>query len=207
MLLRLDNNPFTTNSYILWNETDALLVDPVGSINHFEQVLKERGLVCRGILYTHGHYDHIASANVASEFFQVPIYIHELDKDMLYQSDKSLATYFSRTFSLEEHRKVVAFQDGDLLTFGALSVEVIHTPGHTPGSVCFKHQDELITGDTLFAGSIGRTDFPGSDGKAMQTSLTRIKAMEGDPGVHPGHGPSSTLEEERQTNPYLKRMR
>lgn len=197
-------NPFSTNSYILVQEGHAVLVDPVGDPEKFAESIAEKGAVCSAIIYTHGHYDHIASAEVMYERFQVPLYIHVLDKEMLYDAEKNLSVFFSRNFFLEPTIPIITMEDGQVLEIETLKILVHHTPGHTPGSVCLESDSDLYTGDTLFEGSIGRTDFPGSDHSAMEESLKKLKEMDPALNVHPGHGASSTLEQELKTNHYLR---
>lgn len=204
MIIKKTINPFTTNSYILIQDGHGVLVDPVGDPEEFAKTLEENQAKCLGIVYTHGHYDHIASAYAFYQQFQVPLQIHSADREMFYFPEKNLSMYFSRNFSLEEDIPVKTFEDLEVLTFGGILLQVYHTPGHTPGSVCLQWESDLFTGDTLFEGSIGRTDFPGSDPKTMQSSLQKLKAMDPGLAIHPGHGDSSTIEEELLENPYMR---
>jgi glyoxylase-like metal-dependent hydrolase (beta-lactamase superfamily II) len=204
MMIKKENNPFTTNSYIVIDQGSAVFIDPVGDAASFAEDLEKNQATCLAIVYTHGHYDHIAAAEVFEQRFGVPVYIHTLEKEMLYIPEKNLSVYFSRNFSIEESIPVVTFQDGEELVFGSLTFKVHHTPGHTAGSVCLEQGSDLFTGDTLFEGSIGRTDFPGSDPKAMQQSLKKLKTLDPALCIHPGHGLSSTLAEEWATNPYMR---
>lgn len=197
-------NHFTTNSYILLEDGDAVLVDPVGDPKEFVAELEGKSAVCRGIVYTHGHYDHIVSAEDFYKQFQMPLHIHSMDKEMFYDPQKNLSVFFSRNFSLDPSIPIITMEDGETLEFGKVKIRIHHTPGHTPGSVCLESGDDLYTGDTLFEGSIGRTDFPGSDLSLMQMSLKKLKVMEPGLQVHPGHGGSSTIEEELRTNHYLR---
>ena len=189
--------PIGTNCYILEDEASraAAVVDPGGGAPDILAALRE--LDVRYILLTHGHYDHTgAVAALARAFPQAAVYIHERD---FRGADPSL-------FPLEtELAEGVRFYDeGTRLPLGGLAVEVLHTPGHSEGSVTLLCGSTLFCGDTLFAGSCGRTDFPGGDTRKMLASLRRLGDLKGDLAVLPGHMEASTLERERRTNPYLR---
>lgn len=186
-----------TNCYILEDEASrrAAVIDPGGDGPEILAALG--GLEVGYILLTHGHYDHTgAVAEVAEAFPRAAVYIHEGD---FHGVDPSL-------FPLETELPdgVTFYGEGDRLPLGGLTVEVLHTPGHSEGSVTLRCGDALFCGDTLFAGSCGRTDFPGGDMGKMLASLRRLGELKGDLAVLPGHMDSSTLERERQTNPYLR---
>lgn len=188
--------PIGTNCYILEDESthQAAVIDPGGDAPRLLTALK--GLEIRYILLTHGHYDHTgAAAELASAFPQAEVYIHERDyRDV----DPSL-------FPLRTELSAVNFYDeGDCLPLGELELQVLYTPGHSEGSVTLRCEDALFCGDTLFAGSCGRTDFPGGDTAKILVSLRRLGELEGDLRVLPGHMEDSTLSRERQVNPYLR---
>ena len=145
-------------------------------------------------ILSHGHYDHVGGVTAVRQAFPgVPVYLHPEDAD---GTDQLMPTAKLGPLTL--------WRDGDVVPLGNLKVEVLHTPGHTPGSVCLRCRDALFTGDTLFAGSCGRTDLPGGDGEKMTASLKRLGELEGDFRIFPGHNEFTTLEQERATNPYLK---
>ncbi len=188
--------PIGTNCYILEDESthQAAVIDPGGDAPRLLTALK--GLDVRYILLTHGHYDHTgAAAELSAAFPKAEVYIHEKDyRDV----DPSL-------FPLHTELSGVHFYgEGDRLVLGTLALEVLHTPGHSEGSVTLRCGDILFCGDTLFAGSCGRTDFPGGDTAKLLASLRRLGELEGDLRVLPGHMEDSTLSRERQTNPYLR---
>ena len=188
--------PIGTNCYLLEDEStrQAAVIDPGGDAPRLLAALK--GLDVRRILLTHGHYDHTgAAAELAAAFPKAEVYIHEKDyRDV----DPSL-------FPLHTELSGVRFYgEGDRLTLGELELQVLHTPGHSEGSVTLRCGDVLFCGDTLFAGSCGRTDFPGGDTAKLLASLRRLGELEGDLQVLPGHMEDSTLSRERQTNPYLR---
>ena len=188
--------PIGTNCYILEDSAarQAAVIDPGGDAPRLLAALK--GLDVRRILLTHGHYDHTgAAAELAAALPQAEVYIHERDyRDV----DPGL-------FPLRTQLSAVNFYgEGDRLPLGELTLEVLHTPGHSQGSVTLRCGDVLFCGDTLFAGSCGRTDFPGGDTAKILASLRRLGELEGNLQVLPGHMESSTLDRERQVNPYLR---
>ena len=188
--------PIGTNCYILEDESthQAAVIDPGGDAPRLLTALE--GLDVRYILLTHGHYDHTgAAAELAAAFPQAAVYIHEKD-----YRDVDPGLFPLRT-QLPNAR---FYGEGDRLVLGTLALEVLHTPGHSEGSVTLRCGDVLFCGDTLFAGSCGRTDFPGGDTGKLLSSLRRLGELEGDLRVLPGHMEDSTLSRERQTNPYLR---
>ena len=189
--------PIGTNCYILEDESahQAAVIDPGGDAPRLLAALE--GLDVRYILLTHGHYDHTgAAAELAAAFPQAAVYIHEKD-----YRDVDPGLFPLRT-QLPNAR---FYGEGDRLVLGTLALEVLHTPGHSEGSVTLRCGDVLFCGDTLFAGSCGRWDLPGGDHETLAASLARLEALDGDYKVCPGHGPLSTLARERKINPHLCR--
>ena len=192
-----------TNCYILPCGCDGAIVFDIGdNAPRLQQKLKELSLTVKAILLTHGHYDHIAGVEEIRSVYQCPVYIHEKDAVMLQSPQANLAAQLTDKAFIP----VKTFQtvcDGDVLVIGALQIRVMHTPGHTPGGVCYFVDDIMISGDTLFHGSIGRTDLGGSMSE-MRESLHKIAELPGDYQVYPGHFDSSTLSWEREHNSYLR---
>ena len=193
-----------TNCYFLINEPTLLcaVVDPADEYDKISQKLKDKNLKLDKILLTHAHFDHIMALRRLREQTGAPLYVHEDDVEMLLDPGKSLmssAGGCSRPEDPPEHM----VRDGDEIPLGTETIKVMHTPGHTKGSVCYICADSIISGDTLFRGSIGRYDFYGGDYDMMLSSLSKLKALDGDYKVYPGHGASTTLEHEKETNYYL----
>ncbi len=201
---------FAANCYLVTDEAtgESLLIDPGSYGDRQRDFIKAQGIEnLKYILLTHGHYDHILGVAKFREAVGGEIVIHEKDEEKLSSKAKSLFILggIGRKFTpVDADIKV---NDGDRLPFGEYEIEVIHTPGHTKGSVCYKIGDCLFTGDTLFRGTIGRTDFPDSDENEMLSSLKKLYAIDGDFKVYPGHEGTSTLSYEKQTNPYMKLCR
>ena len=192
----LETMPYTTNCYLIGDETAKVcaLVDPGGSLEKILEMVQSRGLTLEKILLTHGHYDHVGQVSALLEVFpNAAVYLHRLDHR---EDDKRL--YPPPTWGFNH------FEDGSHLSVGSIDVQVLHTPGHSAGSVTLLAEDVMLCGDTLFTGSCGRWDLTGGDYEALQGSLARLGRLEGDYKVCPGHGPASTLERERRTNPCLR---
>jgi glyoxylase-like metal-dependent hydrolase (beta-lactamase superfamily II) len=191
---------FAANCYVLADSgtKDACLIDPGAEAELVKNFLKKEGLRLKYIINTHGHGDHIA----ANGSFQVPIYIHSLDKDFLTDPDKNLSSMF--LFRLKSPEASGLLEDGQILGLGGLKLEVLHTPGHTLGSISIKVENVVFTGDTLFRSSVGRTDFDYGDEKKLYESIRgKLLILDDHVMVYPGHGDPSTIGDEKKSNPFL----
>jgi len=195
------DNPFGTNCWLLALDglEDALVIDPGFAPDRVHALLREAGKRPVAALATHGHSDHVGSAQLFCGA-GIPFYIHKDDELSLVDPEAWGAGYPSPSSPPLDVR---TFVDGEVLELAGMVLEVVHTPGHTPGSSCFRLSHELFSGDLVFRGSIGRYDFPNSSESHMVASLRRFLALPDELEVHPGHGPSTTVEHERRTNPFL----
>lgn len=189
--------PIGTNCYILRDDQTGktAVIDPGDEAGRILKVLEEDKDQVEYILLTHGHYDHTTAVpELARAFPQAAIYIHKADANGA----------GSQLFPLAGQVEGLKYYDeGDTLPLGSLTIQVLHTPGHSPGSVTLKVEDVLFTGDTLFCGSMGRTDLGGGSYAQIMASLKRLGELEGDFHVCPGHDRTSTLDRERKYNPFL----
>ncbi len=186
---------YQTNCYLAWGEgsDDCIVIDPGYTPEIVLGKASDLGKTVCAVLLTHGHFDHVGGVKGIAERLGCPVYIHEKE---LSQPEEMTAGPLYYT---------CAYGEGDVLTLAGLSMRVLHTPGHTQGSVCLLVEDTMFSGDTLFMESCGRTDLPGGNWSQMMASLDRLKNLPGDYRVYPGHGPATRLSEERQFNPYMNR--
>lgn len=196
--------PLEENCYLLGcPETHkAVVVDPGTDAGRILRRIEELGLHPEAILNTHGHIDHVAANAEVAEHYGIPVWIHEDDAYMLSQKDSyGLAEVLRARTSPAPGRRL---KDGDILEVGTLRIQVIHTPGHTPGSCCFLVGQDCLSGDTVFEGCVGRTDLEGGSGEALIRSIRgKILPLDDAVRLYPGHGPSTTVGDERSTNPYF----
>ena len=182
---------YQTNCYIVQNEDRCFLIDPGYEAARILSFLEEKGMKADAILLTHGHFDHVGAVRELAAELDCKVYIHEGDLSLPPQFTAG-ALYYTDLY-----------KGGITIEAAGLDVFIRHTPGHTPGSVCLLVEDTLFSGDTLFAGSCGRTDI-GGDWAAIQKSLKRLASMDADFRVFPGHGESTTLAAEKRYNPYMR---
>jgi glyoxylase-like metal-dependent hydrolase (beta-lactamase superfamily II) len=203
MIKVLTVGPLEENSIIIIDEDtgDAVIIDPGAEGKRLAEELEKFNL--RYILATHGHLDHIGQVGFLKEIFDVPFFMNERD---LFLINNDIFPGFSQmigAYKCPEPDRYI--KENDLIEFGRFSLRVIETPGHTPGSVCFYDEKNqfVITGDTLFKGSIGRTDLPGGDMRQMENSLKKLMELPDETDVIPGHGDTTKIGIERKTNPYI----
>jgi hydroxyacylglutathione hydrolase len=196
--------PLETNCYILGDEKskEAVIIDPGGDFEEIEGDLRNLQLKVKYIILTHGHFDHTGALEQLKKATGADILIHSADADML--SPTGQAQPFFMESSSESCSADRLLQEGDKVRFGECSLEVLHTPGHTPGGISLVTDKMIFTGDTLFCGSVGRADLPGSSYKKLIDSIrTKLLSKTDDYVIYPGHGPESTIGEERRDNPFL----
>lgn len=193
---------YQTNCYLLWEEgsDSCVVIDPGFQPETVLNKVKSLHKTVEAILLTHGHFDHVGGVEAICRATGCKLWMAQSD----YIQPKGQQSDFFYPIHDSDFAQVDFCEEGQQICAGGLTFTVMETPGHTVGSVCFVCQEHIFSGDTLFQGSCGRVDLPGGDWNEIQQSLKRLAAMEGDYRVHPGHGPSTTLAEERIYNPYMR---
>ena len=198
----------STNCYVITcpKTKEGIIIDP-GFDNEIEaekifKFIEKNELRLRYIVNTHGHPDHTCGNGFVKGKFDTPIMIHKNDAHLLGASAQAIAEALG--FKTHSPEGDILLEDGNSVKFGQASLKVMHTPGHSRGSTSLVGENEVFTGDTLFAGSIGRTDFPESSNLQMQQSLQKLKALPDRLAVYPGHGPATTIGEEKRSNPFMQ---
>jgi len=199
---------FFTNCYVIscQQKKEAIIVDP-GFDDRLEaekifKFIDENALALKFVLNTHGHPDHTCGNILVKEKFPVPILIHEYDAHMLGGLAEKASEFLG--FKNSSPPADMSLRDGALVKFGMMTLRVIHTPGHSRGSISLQGEKEIFTGDALFSGSIGRTDFPESSEQDMRLTLKKLARLPDNFIVYPGHGPPTTIGEEKLRNPFLQ---
>lgn len=184
---------FASCCYLVTEGNDAVLIDCTAPAERVREALVDRNAGLHAILCTHGHFDHLLTADALRRLLDAPLYIHEADAEMPEDGQKNAhATFFG--FDRVWRPAEQTFEGGEVLTFGKLSFRVLHTPGHSRGSSVFLTNDVAFTGDTLFAAGYGRTDLYGGDATQLRRSLQTLSELEGSLRIYPGHGESTTLQ-------------
>jgi glyoxylase-like metal-dependent hydrolase (beta-lactamase superfamily II) len=200
--------PIQANSYLIRKEglKESILIDPGADPQRIVSFVREQDAVPSVILLTHGHADHVSAASRISTELEITVAMHEYDLSWAFDQDNTIDSLYPPPGTPFETLPFIGERDSR--ANAGLFYDVILTPGHTAGSVCyyFPDQNALFSGDTVFAGSVGRTDLPGSNPKAMQESLRVIASLPDDTAIYPGHGNSTTLRAERQTNYFFQRL-
>ncbi|MCD6360337.1 MAG: MBL fold metallo-hydrolase [Armatimonadetes bacterium] len=203
----LPAGPLQANCYLVGcpESLEGFVIDPGGEADRILDAIARLELKITHIFNTHGHVDHVAADDAVRRATGAALYIHAADRAMIESPDPMWASMVGGvTPCAPDH----TFDEGDTFEIGSLRVRILHTPGHSPGCVCLSVGEELFTGDTLFAGGIGRTDLPGGSRPVLERSLRRLMDDFGpDTRVRPGHGPSSTMGEEVRSNPWLVELR
>lgn len=205
MILKvLEVGAFAANCYLAAcpDTKEGVIIDPGAEGEEILRLVKNEGINIKYIINTHGHVDHVGANGDVKEATKAPLLIHVEDGDMCRKPHASLSIFAGKMKLAAPDRLL---EDGDILEVGTLTFQVIHTPGHTRGGICLKTGDSLFSGDTLFAGSIGRTDLPGGSYRQIIASIKeKILPFPDETRVYPGHGPATTVGEERHSNPFLQ---
>ncbi len=194
---------FQSECYLL-NVPGVLIIDPGDEAPAIAAALTEFDTPVEAYLLTHGHADHICALATLVAQHPAPVYLHEADAAWAFSEANQMPPFYTPTLSVPQD--LMSLCDGQRLRFGDHTVQAIGTPGHTPGSVCYHVEGEkiLFSGDTLFSGSIGRTDLAGGDTIRMQSSLQKLAAMAPETVVYPGHGPATSIARELRINPFMR---
>jgi glyoxylase-like metal-dependent hydrolase (beta-lactamase superfamily II) len=210
MIIRLPIGLVGSNTYLVYDEESrehpGAIVDPgTETIERLQQRIETERIDVKYIINTHAHFDHIAANAQLKNRYPAPLVLHRADKELLQRGGG--ASWFNVAY-VPSPAPDVLLEDGDELQIGHLHLQALHTPGHTPGSICLyvPERQALLTGDTLFPGSVGRTDLPGGDARQLTESLRRLLELPDETTLYPGHGEKTTLKRERRQNPWLRRI-
>lgn len=196
----------STNCYLVKNEEskEAVIIDPGACPDYLVKHIISEGLSVKAVLLTHGHFDHFMGIEDLLEHFQVPVYVHEDDQKLLNDIELNCSKRYTPGCV---YKDAISVKDGDKLVLAGIEFDVIHTPGHTGGGVCYyvKERNVLFSGDTLFLNTIGRADLPTSDlAELLKAIKEKLLILPMDTIVYPGHGGETTIEHEKINNPYMK---
>jgi hydroxyacylglutathione hydrolase len=204
-IVKLEVGSLGVNCYIVYCEKTlkGAVIDPGGNANDIISMINRENVKIAAIINTHGHADHIAANDKIKEYTGAPVFIHKDDANMLTSSQGNLSMYIGSNLICQAADRYLT--DGEVFTVGELEIQVIHTPGHTPGGICLKINEVVFSGDTLFEKSIGRTDFPGGSFKQLMSSIKeKLFILTDNIKVLPGHGGETTIGDERNTNPFIQ---
>ncbi len=201
--LSLTVGPFEAECYLVAH-TGVLVIDPGSEAETIIKAIASLKAPVIGYLLTHGHADHISALNALTDAHPAPVFMHEADAAWAFTEANQIPPFYEPP--RDKPKNMTLIRDEQTLQFGAQTVAVIATPGHTPGSVCylFPAGQCLFSGDTLFHGSVGRTDLPGGNGRLLQASLKKMQTLPGKTSVCPGHGPRTTIAEQLRINPFMQ---
>jgi hydroxyacylglutathione hydrolase len=194
---------FEVNCYLAWaSKPLALVIDPGADAEMIREELNRRNLTVGAYLLTHGHMDHVSAMDDMVSALPAPVFMHPKDAAWAFTDSNTMLPFYGGSKRPPDIRLVAGNQD---YTEAGLSFRVLETPGHTPGGICFlfREQGILFTGDTLFSGTVGRTDLSGGNSRAMTASIKILASLPDETVVYPGHGPSTTIGNEKRVNPYL----
>ncbi|NOX19889.1 MAG: MBL fold metallo-hydrolase [Nitrospirae bacterium] len=203
---RLVVGPLEENTYIVYDKEtkEALIIDPGDEPDRIEDLVRVEGLKVKYLVCTHAHFDHVGALPELKKSTSADILIHPDDLE-IYEAARDMAAFWG--YDIDPLPKPdIYVKEGDVIKAGNLSFKVIHTPGHSPGGICLYGQGVLFTGDTMFAGSVGRTDFHGGSLSKLKESFKRLISLPADTVVYPGHGPETTISNEKQNNFFIHEL-
>ncbi len=198
--------PIQTTCYVIWDEATkkGAIIDPGGNVEDIKKLVNETGCVIEWILLTHGHFDHVFYSGDLAEYYNAKTGMSPADVSIMGDSlDIAEMFYDMDTYSPAMPSDL--FKDGDKIQLGETTIEVIDTPGHSLGGICFKADKQVFCGDTIFASGVGRIDFQGgSQSQLIESIKQKIYTLDDDTILYPGHGPSTTVGKEKRTNPFVR---
>jgi len=194
------------NCYIVSDDlnSDALIIDPGDESERIIEVIDSAGLKPKYILFTHAHYDHVCAVKELRDRYKAIVVMHEMEKQTYRMTARRCMSWGYDAEDFPEADLIV--KDGDIISIGSVALKVIHTPGHTPGSICIYGENTLFTGDTLFKGSAGRTDLPGGDFGLLSGSLRKLMLLPPETAVMCGHDDETSVADEMRNNPFIKQI-
>ncbi len=204
---KLAGDEFMANCYIIWDESTAraLVIDPGIEVEKIVGAIKKERLDLQGIIDTHAHIDHILANDSLREITGVSLFIHPAEVSSLSNPELNLSGMIGKKQTFRDPDGLI--EDGEEMEIGRIRLKILHTPGHTPGSICLFADGCLLSGDTVFAGSVGRCDFPGGDFQKLEDSIKKILiSIPDETQFFPGHGPETTLRAEKRFNPFFRRI-
>lgn len=203
-IITLTGGIIDTNTYIVADEGECAIIDCGVKARVILNTLLEKELKAKYIILTHGHFDHAYFVPELKEVTGAPVCLHEDETELYLDPHKNGFVFFGVRNIPSMPKPDLMLRDGQKLRLGDMDLEILHTPGHSPGGICIKAQHHLFTGDTLFAMSVGRTDFYGGSGKALHEAITgKLFLLPDETLVYPGHGPKSSIGYEKEHNPYV----
>lgn len=199
--------PIQTNCYVIYDETKkCMIIDPGEEGPKLIKLIEDAGLEPLAILLTHGHFDHLGAVDPVRDAFDIPVYIHEIEKDTLFDPVSNGSVRYPGLAPVKNREADHLISEEGMMQIGPFKFEIRHTPGHSPGSISFIFEEEgfAVVGDTLFSGGIGRTDLPGGDTDTLLNAIKdKLLSLASDTVIFPGHGQSTTPQHAMDTNPFL----
>ena len=199
-------NDYAQNTYIIADGDSAFVIDPGSDHEALCERIAAKGLTVVGVLMTHGHFDHMLGLEKLLEKWSVPVYVHQDDEPCLFNAEANLSSMSGQAFALKKGaHEIRTLKGGEKLPCGDASITVVHTPGHTPGGVCYGFKDALFTGDSIFKETVGRSDFPGGSARQLADSVRKVlDEFPEETYIYPGHGDRSTVGHERKKNFFYR---